>query len=155
MIVNDLKIQGVGSELYIDGEFKNVLPVLFSDSLNTNRAQLDFKANLRADEFDFDRLIAITNVADESLVDKASEKQTIKAANNINRQRITQFLNGTINARIGTYNYRKVRGSDFKGTFTFYNNELVIIGGTNAMGGRINLNGKGFFTRKTKNQLII
>ena len=146
--VKNLKIEGIGSELFIDGEFKNLIPVLLSDSLNTNRAQLEFKANLKADEIDFDRLVAITNVVDEETVKEETEKKTIKAANNINRERITQFLKGTINARIGKYNYQKVEGSDFKGTFTFFNNELVIKGSTNAMGGRVNLNGKGFFTRK-------
>ncbi len=62
LLVKDIKIEGAGSEVYLDGKFLNIIPVIFADSLNTKRAELQFKATLDAPNVDFDRIINMTKM---------------------------------------------------------------------------------------------
>ncbi|MEL6864960.1 MAG: AsmA-like C-terminal region-containing protein, partial [Bacteroidota bacterium] len=145
LLVNDVKLEGAGSEINLNGKFLNLLPVLFADSLNSRKAELRFQASLDAPNVDFDRLIALTKIPiDEDLTPKG-EVDSLKVAQTLQRERITNFLKGTFQAKIDAYNYRQIEGKDFSGSFEFDNNELSIKGRTQAMEGSFNVDGQAFF----------
>ncbi len=147
--VSDLKIEGAGSEIEFDGNFKNTLPVLFADSLNSKSASLEFDAALKASNIDFNRLLAITS-SEESTSNETRTKEVGKAKNIQERERITNFLKGTFDATVESFVYGKVEGEDFRGKLTFDKNELDIAGRAKAMKGDFVLDGKMFFEEKPK-----
>lgn len=142
--IQDLKLEGAGSEIYFDGKASNLVPVLFANSLNTKRAELKFHAKLRAPNLDLDRLMKLSLV-DESKTSSNIEADSISQAHIEKRQKVTNFLNGTFDADIASFNYNKIEGRDFKGKLSFDNNELKIDGVTFAMGGSLKLDGKMYF----------
>ena len=143
--IQNLLLDGAGSEIAFDGKAYNVLPVLFADSVNSQRAELEFQATLKAKTIDFDRLIALSQV-DEEAIDAPTEKiDSIKEATIKRRERITNFLKGNFDAVVESYNYNKIKGEAFRGQIEFINNEMVIKGTTNAMNGRFDLEGQMFF----------
>jgi AsmA-like C-terminal region/AsmA family len=146
LLVKDIKIEGAGSEIYLDGKFLNIIPVLFADSLNTKRAELQFQATLDAPNVDFDRIVNMTKLQiAESQVEK-KVFDSLMVAHTQKRERFTNFLKGTFQAKIDAYNYRQIEGEDFSGSFKFDNNELEIKGNTHAMDGGFNIDGKAYFT---------
>ncbi len=146
LLIKGIKIEGAGSELYLDGKFLNIIPVLFADSLNTKRAKLQFQATLDAPNIDFDRIIEMTKLqVSESQVEK-SVYDSMMVAHSQKRERFTNFLKGTFQAKIDAYNYNLIEGADFSGSFVFDNNELQIKGNTHAMDGGFNIDGKAYFT---------
>ncbi|MEM1319207.1 MAG: AsmA-like C-terminal region-containing protein [Bacteroidota bacterium] len=146
--VEDIKIEGGNSEIYLDGQFLNLIPVLFADSLNSRKAELKFQATLDAPQLDIDELIAMTETPVEPSLSRKSVVDSIKVANTLNRERITKFLKGSFKAKIDAFNYRLIEGQDFKGDLTFDNNELIIKGNTDAMDGSFEVDGKAYFEDK-------
>ncbi len=146
LLVNDIKIEGAGSEVYLDGKFLNIIPVLFADSLNTKRAQLQFQATLDAPMVDFDRIVSMTKLqVSESQVEK-TVYDSMRVAHSQKLERFTKLLKGTFQAKIDEYNYNLIEGADFSGSFNFENNEMKIKGYTHAMDGGFNIDGKAYFT---------
>ncbi len=148
--VNKVKIEGAGSEVYLNGKFLDFLPVLFADSLNTKEAQLKFQASLDAPNIDFDRLIRMTEAPP---VDAKAKKgfidvDSIYRAQTLHRERIIQFLKGTFQAKIDAFNYNYIQGKDFSGSFTFDDGDLLIKGYTNAMDGTFGIDGKLLFQER-------
>ncbi|MCB0642806.1 MAG: AsmA family protein [Phaeodactylibacter sp.] len=145
LTVRDVKIEGPDTEIVLTGSFKNLLPVLLADSINSKRAELEFSANLNAPKIDFDELIAMTTTPiEEGEVDQVTY-DSIKTAETQKREWFTSFLDGAFNARIDSYNYNKIEGEAFNGKLTFENNEMLIQGDTKAMKGTLKLDGKLFF----------
>jgi len=148
LLLKGLKLEGAGSELLLSGQAFNLVPVLFADSLNSQNAELEFEAELTGDQLDIDRLLTATdlqidkrdtsNVA-ETVVDSIRSAQVKK------RKQLTRFLNGTFRTSIEEYNYGDIEGSDFTGILSFNNNIMNIRGGTNAMGGQVQLDGEMVF----------
>ena len=145
LAVSELILEGAGSEIAFDGTAYNFLPVLFADSLNSQRAELEFKATLKAKTIDFDRLIALSLVDESEMDAPDAEIDSIKEATIKRRERITNFLNGKFDAVVDQYNYNKIKGEAFKGQVEFINNEMVVQGVTDAMDGQFQLNGQMFF----------
>lgn len=147
VIVNNIEMEGAGSEIILDGKFLNVLPVLFADSLNTKSAELKFDAQLHAPKMDIDRLLALSETPETVVNGQRRKAGSIEAkvAKTQKRERITKFLKGNFKARIDEFNYNKIEGSDFNGDLKFDNNELIIKGKTIAMDGKFDLDGKMFF----------
>lgn len=60
LLIKEVKLQGADSEILLNGEFINLIPVVLADSLNTQQVDLIFDATLDAPMMDLDRLIGIT-----------------------------------------------------------------------------------------------
>lgn len=151
LTVKDLKLEAPGSELQFQGSAFNIIPVLFADSANTQRAELEFAAELQAEELDIDELLALSPYAEEK--EEATSQQevdSIKTAQIETRERLTRFLKGTFKARVERFNYQAVEGEAFTGQLKFDNNELLIRGSTNAMQGVVQLNGRLFFEQQPR-----
>lgn len=145
IIVDDIKLEGAGSELVLNGKFLNLIPVLFADSLNSRKAELQFQASLESPELDIDRLLAITAPPASNDQIEKGVADSLKVAQNQERERITKFLKGTFQAKIDDFNYQKIKGSNFSGEFEFDNNELLIKGNAKGMDGNWHLEGEGYF----------
>lgn len=146
--LRDFKLEGAGSEIAVSGNFENLLPVLFADSLNSKKAELKFKANLKAEEMDLDRLVALTAITEEQKEETEIVVDSLQIAQNQKREFFANFLNGTFEADIESFNYNKIEGENFKGKIIFENNELSIKGGTEAMDGLMDLDGKLFLEQE-------
>ncbi|MEM0993424.1 MAG: AsmA-like C-terminal region-containing protein, partial [Bacteroidota bacterium] len=145
LVMKEVKIEGAGSEIYLDGSCYNLIPVLFADSLNTRRAELEFEANLNAPQMDLDRLIALTTSPVEEGEVSEVVYDSIQVKEVQEREQFTQFLKGSFNANVENYNYGKIEGENFKGKLQFNNNEMSIFGNTNAMDGSFDLSGTMYF----------
>lgn len=134
-----LKVEGAGSEIKFDGSANNFVPVLFSDSLNSNRANLEFDAKLAATTLDIDRLMNLSLVSDEEdtpQIDSLSKMRVEK------REKVTDYLKGKFRATINEFNYDKVEGKDFVGNIEFAQKEMTLDGRAEAMSGIIKVDGK-------------
>lgn len=138
--VDKLKFEGAGSDIRFDGVVNNFVPVLFSDSLNSNRANLEFDAKLSANSLDIDRLMNLSLVSSDDVgspkVDSLSKVRTEK------REKITDYLKGKFRATIKAFNYDKIDGKDFVGNIDFAKKEMMIDGRAEAMNGIVKLDGK-------------
>lgn len=145
--VESIHLEGPDTDLKFDGMAQNFLPVLLADSLNTLRAELKFDGKLYASRLDIDQMMAFSAIpfaegeAPEEVIDSMREQK------NVRRERITDFLDGSFEARIEEFNYNKIDGKDFFGKMEFKNNELNIEGSTKAMGGKFEVEGKGYFEK--------
>jgi len=149
--LKDVKMEGADSEIIFNGYFTNVLPVLLADSINSKNAELKFNANLLAKNIDLDRLLAISEVQiEDELVAKGTEVDSLEVAKVEQREFITNFLNGSFNAEVESFNYEQVEGESFTGKLEFENNEVSIFGEFGAMGGSIDIDGTGYFEERPK-----
>lgn len=138
--IQGLKIEGVGSEILIDGSFRNLIPVMLSDSINSKDAQLIFDSKLTADKIDIERWLNISSVPDKESVEK-EVYDSLKAQQYADREAFTNFLDGTFECNIKEFSYGKIKGSNFNGKMTFRNGELIVDGDVVAMDGSFDLDG--------------
>lgn len=136
--IDKLRLEGAGSDITFEGTAFNLLPVLFSDSSNTSGAQLEFDARLAAKSLDIDRLLNILKSAGETVGSLSTEKV---AAAHSGPASLMSYLNGTFDARIGAFNYKRVEGRNFSGTLTFHADKMKVLGEVNAFGGQVALDG--------------
>ena len=149
--LKDVKMEGADSEISFNGYFTNVLPVLLADSINSKNAELQFNANLSAKKMDLDRLLAISEVQiEDELVAKGTKVDSLDVAKVEQREFITNFLKGSFNANIESFNYEQIEGESFTGKLEFENNEVSIFGEFGAMGGSIDIDGTGYFEEQPK-----
>ena len=149
--IDNIEMEGAGSELVFDGYFHNALPVLLADSINSQEAELKFSATLNADHLDLDKLLVATELkVDEDLVAKGGDVDSIKTEKIEQREFITNFLNGTFVADVASFNYNKVEGENFTGKLTFENNEMSIVGEAKAMDGSFDIDGTTTFEERPK-----
>ncbi len=146
--VKEVKIQGADSEILLNGEFTNLIPVLLADSLNTQQVELIFDATLNAPMMDLDRLIGLTTppVEEKKLTEEVVDSLQTKAIQQ--RESFTKFLKGKFAADVKAFNYGKISGQNFKGALQFDNNKMTIKGNTNAMKGKFALDGEMYFEGK-------
>lgn len=148
--VRDLKLEGPGTELEFSGNAYNLLPVLFADSLNTQKAKLRFDANLEGESLDIGEMLGAMDVVlteEEAEEVSAKEAQAIRAKQVQTRQRLTKLLNGAFQTSIEAFRYGEIEGRDFEGKLQVENNELSIYGTTKAMGGSFLVDGDLYFER--------
>ncbi|MEO1711721.1 MAG: AsmA-like C-terminal region-containing protein [Bacteroidota bacterium] len=155
LAVQNMFIEGPGSEIQLNGTFNNILPVLLADSTNSKKAELNFKSNLYAPKLDIDELISLTESPVEEGMVSASTYDSIQVAEVQQREFFTNFLDGYFNAKIDEFNYGEIEGKNFEGSLKFVNNEMIIKGTTNAMEGRMELEGDLFFEDRPKLQLTL
>jgi uncharacterized protein involved in outer membrane biogenesis len=145
LTIKDLKLEGAGSEVNLKGSAYNIIPVLFADSLNSSKAELEFNMELFAPKMDMDRLANLSLASEEEAKDAGVEVDSLAGARIKKREKTTGFLKGTFDAQIDEFNYNKIEGNQFVGKLVFDNNELKIDGSANAMDGKITLDGKLYF----------
>jgi hypothetical protein len=148
--LSGLHFEGAGSDMVLNGELENLLPVIFADSTNSKNAILRFTSSLEASEMDLDRLVGITKVSEEKKAAAGSEIAVDSLQKNRTQKQtwITSFLNGTFEARVANFNYNEIIGEDFIGSFRIENNELAIKGEAKGMEGYFDLDGTMFFTQE-------
>lgn len=146
MVNNDFKVEnckfsGAKSELTFNGTAKNLIPVLLSDSINSKEAKLQFTLDLDAKKLDFDQLFKLGNLYG------TSEEAASNDSDEAEKERFTNFLDGTFVAKIDEFTYRKIVGKDFRGRIAIRDQKLGIKGvRVDAMNGIINLDGKVHLT---------
>lgn len=151
--IQALALKGTESDIILDGEFSNVLPVLFADKQNSKRAELTFNSSLTASKIDVEKLLQAlenpTNIevdeTDEVLMDSLTQKKFE------NREYITQFLKGSFVTNIGEINYGKIKATNFSGLLEFNNNVMSVQNlKVDAMDGTFELNSKIYFEKEPK-----
>ncbi len=144
--VREMVVEGAGSQLELNGSFKNLIPVLLSDSLNSKDAKLMFNAKLDAEELDLDRILGISSVPEKGSVDE-EVYDSLKTEQYANREKFTNYLDGTFESNIEQFSHNKIEGKDFRGKLTIRNNEFIIDGGMAAMDGTFDLDGVIFMEK--------
>jgi hypothetical protein len=130
--------------MLFDGRATNLLPVLFSDSLNSQHVSLNFDAKLQVDELDIDQLMVLGAPSEEvqAAAQAAGKADSLAVAEVEKREFITQFLEGTFQADIQAFNYGLIEGEAFKGALSFSDGTMTIKGSTKTMEGEMILDGE-------------
>ena len=147
--VKEVNITAPGTDLIVTGDFKNLIPVFFKDSLNTKDAHLEFSALLNGESLDIDQLIEMASLdIDEGDVPEAvydSLKQDEVAQN----EDFFALLDGTFEANIDKINYRKINAENLTGQLIFADSKLKIRNvKVEAMEGNFTLKGDVTFDEK-------
>jgi hypothetical protein len=133
------------SDFTLQGTARNLLPVLFADSLNSADALLEFNSRLDMQNLEVDELLRLFSVGEtESEVSK-TVLDSLKTEKNAERKQSTDKLKGTFEAHINYFQYGKITGDHFNGKFAFDHNLLTILGETNTMQGKMKLEGQAHF----------
>ncbi|MCB9276300.1 MAG: hypothetical protein H6564_19830 [Lewinellaceae bacterium] len=139
--VENLRLEGAGSDVTFHGAAYNLIPVLFADSLNSRRVELVFEASLSASQLDIDRLMQFSALSPEEEQAPEPVVDSLRTAQIQQRQLVTSFLKGTFNADFERFNYNLIEGQSFTGKLDFDNNTMAVKGEVEAMGGHISLDG--------------
>lgn len=148
--LDQLKLEGAGSTMTFSGTAFNLIPVLFADSLNSQRAELEFQAELTAEKMDIDRLMKLSALAQTGTQVEEQTLDSLRTDQIQKREQMTDKLNGAFTATIRAFNYREIQGENFEGKLDLDNNELAILGSTRTMGGAFELDGRVFFEEKPR-----
>ena len=144
LTASGVRLEGPGTNMLFDGTATNILPVVFADSLNSQKARLQFNANLQASELDIDQLLALGAPSEEAqeVAEATGTTDSLAQAEIEKRGFFTQFLDGTFAATIQEFNYGEISGEDFEGSLTFKEGIMGIDGRTKAMKGEFLLDGE-------------
>ncbi len=143
----DLRLIAPGTDVLFTGSAFGLIPVLFADSLNSQQAELEFEAQLTADELDIDQLLALSAPSEGELAEAevSGTVDSLQEASVQIRERLTRFLRGTFQATIQDFNYYDIVGKNFQGEIAFLNSEMDINGRTEAMDGTFTIDGTAYF----------
>ncbi|MCB0704063.1 MAG: AsmA family protein [Saprospiraceae bacterium] len=146
LTIQELELEGAGSEIVLNGKFSNLLPVLFADDRNSKDAYLDFDATLTAGEIDIDRFVALTAVPEADTSSRRQQQEVVaQKSETEHREWLASFLEGTFEARVGRYTSGALEGTDFVGQLIFRDRQMQIKGETKTMDGSFTLDGKMMF----------
>lgn len=145
LVLDSLQVRTGNSDFALGGSARNLLPVLFADSLNTSDALLEFNAGLQSNRFDITQLIDMLSVQEAEAPGGQAELDSLRTAANLHRQRLTDKLQGTFEANFGSFVYNKIEGKNFSGRLAFDHNQLAIDGNTETMQGAVQLDGMAYF----------
>ncbi len=144
--VDSFVLRAGKSDFRLDGSAKNLLPVLFADSLNTADALLEFDAKLYAQNLDIDQLLALFTVqTTASQAGGEIQLDSLKKEKNAERSLRLDKLKGDFEASFSTFKYGKIEGRNFGGKLSFDHNNLNITGNAVAMQGELALEGNARF----------
>jgi hypothetical protein len=138
IFIEKFRVDAAGSQILFDGNFHNLLPVVLDDSLHRD-ATLDFKAKLYANQLDIKRFSALFQTPNS--VQKTDSKKANTSANSQKRPLIS-ILNGVFEAQVEQFSYDKIKGKDFEGLLGFEQDNLMLKGKVETMGGSMSLNGR-------------
>lgn len=156
--VSNVTIKTEATECVLNGEFQNVLPVLLSDSLNSNNAKLIFRASLNAAKMDIDELLAIGSGHSAEEIEAAPEEEQDSLIKETYEQREyrTSFLKGTFITNIVDFKYGNIVAQNFNGEVHFDNSIMNLKGiKIDAMDGGFELNSKIYFEKEPRMELFL
>jgi len=147
MELTDLVFQGPDTEISFTGKATNLIPVLFADSLNTKDAELNFDAFLTGKSLDIDELLKLAGPTEEEeeVAEATGKTDSLRAKTMVRRAQITDLLRGRFEADVKAWNYGEVEGENFRGQLVFEPRILNVTGITNAMEGRLEVDGQVYF----------
>ncbi|MBK9338018.1 MAG: hypothetical protein IPM98_16325 [Lewinellaceae bacterium] len=143
--LDSLDVQVGRSDFAFRGSARNLLPVLFADSLNTTDALLEFSGSLHARQFDITQFMAMLAVQEDAVEGGQAALDSLRTAANTERQRLTDRLKGAFSATFEAFEYEKIQGKNFVGQLALDHNQLVLKGGAQTMQGAITLDGIAHF----------
>ena len=155
LALDGVKIEGAGGEINLSGTVRNLLPVLFADSLNSKEAKLVFQGEMDIPEIDLERLVKLTDIPVEETEVEPEVFDSLTAKGFVRRERFTDFLQGNFTAKIGEFTYGKIKGKDFSGRLDFQNSEMKISGRAKAMNGLFTVEASVFFEKAPRLQAKI
>jgi hypothetical protein len=156
--ISNFSVRTAESDMAFNGQFQNMLPVLLSDSLNSQQAKLTFNAALNSERLDIDELLAIGGGHSAEEIEAAPEakKDSLTKENVQQRERRTSFLKGTFVTNIKAINYNKIDATNFNGEVAFDNSVMLLKGvKVNAMDGLLKLNSKIYFEKEPRVELFL
>lgn len=146
------------SDMVFNGEFQNVLPVLLSDSLNSQNAKLTFQASLNSQKMDLDELLAIGggHSTEEIAAAAVEDQDSLTKETYEQREYRTSFLKGTFITNIVELQYGNVLAKNFNGQVEFDKSVMQLKGvKVDAMDGVFELNSKIYFEREPRLELFL
>lgn len=148
--LDSLRLNIGKSDLALDGSAQNLLPVLFSDSLNANGSLLEFEAALRSKFLDVSQLLELFRVqTTEHEAGGPMQLDSLKKEKNTARSLQMDRLKGRFVADIAQFQYGKIEGRNFAGSLELDHNNLKIKGNSVAMQGNLSLDGDAQFAGET------
>ncbi len=147
--LQEVVIEGAGNDLQLKGSVRNLLPVLFADSLNSKNAKLQFSGEMIAKRLDLFKLRQMTDVPISEFTEKGGEiYDSLKTQKYVQRERLTEFLQGDFAARVDEFFYNKIEGKNFSGKLYFENSEMQVLGNAEGMEGQFAIDGTIFFEKE-------
>ncbi len=143
MSLSKIKINAVNSDISLSGNCYNLIPVLMADSSHQDEISLRFNGNLVSEKMDLDAL-AVLFSNNESVTTRDQELVGVEKFSTNKTQLLTGFLQGTFSAKVNQFHYNKIEGSNFVGQLEIEDNELMVEGQANGMGGDWILDGTVF-----------
>ena len=150
LTVENLRLEGAGSDLNFNGTAYNLLPVLLADSLNSQDAALVFEVSLSAQSLDIDRLMKFSALTEEVQQAPTPIVDSLRTEQIVQRERLTNLLKGSFNADFQRFNYGLIEGRNFVGKLDFDQSTMNINGRVAAMDGAFELDGTADFERQPK-----
>lgn len=156
--VSNVTFKTDASDFVLNGSFQNVLPVLLSDSINSQDAKLTFQASLNSQNIDADELLAIFSGRSIEEIKAAPEEEqdSLTKETYERREFRTSFLQGTFVTNIVNFKYGKIQAQNFNGSVDFTNSVMSLKGvKVDAMDGSFELNSKIFFEKEPHVELFL
>ncbi len=156
--LRDIKINTTESACILDGVFHNVLPVLLSDSLNSQNAKLMFRSTLKSSKLDIDELLTIGGGYSAQQIEAAlaEEKDSLQQEAFALRSYRTSFLEGSFETNIEALKYQSIEAQNFVGHVEFGNSIMSLRGvQVEAMQGAFELNSKIHFDKEPRVELFL
>jgi len=128
--VNKLQFKSRKSDILLQGNFQNILPVLFADSSNSKQAELGFKASWASEKLDIDELMlaALGPQSQEPLPTDSIAADSVRAEKNEQRMFVSNFLFGSFKLHIQQLNYGEFEFKNIDGELAFQNNKMDLKG---------------------------
>ncbi len=146
--LQDLEIEGAGNDIRFKGNIRNLLPVLFADSLNTHAAELVFEGEMYAPKLDLLRLRQMADLPVEEGAVTEEVYDSLNVEKYVRRERLTDLLQGNFQAKVDEFSYNKIEGKDFAGRLVFEDSKMQVLGTANGMEGQFALDGTLFFAKE-------
>ncbi|MCP9237854.1 AsmA-like C-terminal region-containing protein [Lewinella sp. JB7] len=138
--LTDLALQMEETDVVLNGRATNLIPVLFSDSLNSRDAALDFSATLSGRRFDIGEVLALSGPGEDENGSAVSA-----GGGPAPPVRLTDLLDGRFEASVDGWRWDNMNGSDFRGQLIFTPGQLTVRGVTEAMDGGFRLDATAYF----------
>lgn len=156
--ISNFSLRTAESDMLFNGKFQNALPVLLSDSLNSQQAKLLFEASLNSEKMNIDELLAIGggHTAEQIEAAPVAEQDSLAKENLQQRERRTSFLKGYFSTTVKEIKYQGIQATDFNGEVAFDKSVMKLKGvKVSAMDGLFKLNSKIYFEKEPRVELFL
>lgn len=156
--IEALKINFNSSDMELTGRFNNALPVLLSDSINSNNSMIDFETSLLAEQINVDEILEWMGGFSKEEIQTADteDQQKLKKYQIQRRAFLSTFLNGSFASKIKSLKYGAIVLEDFEGKIEMASNLLSLKSvQAKTLDGNVGLNAKIFLDQNPKAELFI